>query len=138
MGTQQILLIVLGVIVIGIAVAVGLMMFNTQASNSNRQAVVSDLNNFASLAIAYYKTTSENGGGGETWGTTDQIGQWTGYSWDGTDMETENGTYILSISGDDLTIIGSGTEVGYNGSSSVQATIIVTGATSNISITVNN
>ena len=138
MGSQQILLIVLGVIVIGIAVAVGLMMFNSQASNSNRQVVVSDLNNFASMALAFYKTNTENGGGGETWGTTDQIGQWLGFSWNGTYMQTENGTYTPSISGDDLTIIGTGTEVGNNGSSPVQATIIVTGATGNISITVNN
>ena len=138
MGSQQILLIVLGVIVIGIAVAAGLMMYNVQASNSNRQAVISDLNKFASMALAFYKTNTENGGGGDAWGTTDQIGQWLGFSWDGTDMETENGTYILSVSGDDLTIIGTGTEIGNNGSSPIQATIIVTGATGNISITINN
>ena len=53
MGTQQILLIVLSVIIVGIAVAVGITMFNAQATNSNRQAVVGDMNNLASSALAF-------------------------------------------------------------------------------------
>nr|MBC8383659.1 hypothetical protein [Candidatus Cloacimonadota bacterium] len=47
MGTQQILLIVLSVIIVGIAVAVGITMFNAQSVNSNRNACIADMNNFA-------------------------------------------------------------------------------------------
>ncbi len=39
MGTQQILLIVLSVIIVGIAVAVGITMFNQQAENSNQKCL---------------------------------------------------------------------------------------------------
>ncbi len=39
MATQQILLIVLTVIIVGIAIAVGIAMFKAHAINSNRQAV---------------------------------------------------------------------------------------------------
>jgi hypothetical protein len=64
MGTQQILLIVLSVIIVGVAVAVGISMFATQATNSNRQAIVSELQNYGAAAIQYYKTPSSLGGGG--------------------------------------------------------------------------
>ncbi|HNX00523.1 MAG TPA: hypothetical protein PLE74_12485 [Candidatus Cloacimonadota bacterium] len=64
MGTQQILLIVLSVIIVGVAVAVGISMFATQATNSNRQAIVAELQNFGAAAIQYYKTPSTLGGGG--------------------------------------------------------------------------
>ncbi|HQH57009.1 MAG TPA: hypothetical protein PLW05_10745 [Candidatus Marinimicrobia bacterium] len=64
MGTQQILLIVLSSFVVGIAVIIGITMFHNQAINTNRQAVISDLNNFAAQAVAYYKLTESMGGGG--------------------------------------------------------------------------
>ena len=43
MGQQQLLLIILGVIVVGIAVAVGITMFSDSAVNANRDAMVNDL-----------------------------------------------------------------------------------------------
>jgi hypothetical protein len=64
MGTQQILLIVLSVIIVGIAVAVGITMFNAQSINSARQAIISDMNNFASQAQSYWKTPVPMGGAG--------------------------------------------------------------------------
>ena len=51
MGQQQLLLIVLGVIIVGIAVVVGINLFNANATNANRDAVVSDLNN---LGVCLY------------------------------------------------------------------------------------
>jgi len=44
MGQQQLLLIVLGVIIVGIAVVVGINLFNANATNANRDGVISDLN----------------------------------------------------------------------------------------------
>ncbi|MCD4819765.1 MAG: hypothetical protein K8S23_13855 [Candidatus Cloacimonetes bacterium] len=64
MGTQQILLIVLSVILVAIAVAVGISMFNAQSLNSARQSIVSDMNYFASKAQTWYKTPISMGGGG--------------------------------------------------------------------------
>jgi hypothetical protein len=63
-GTQQILLIVLSVIIVGVAVGVGISMFSTQATNSNRQAIISELQNFGATAMQYYKTPSSMAGGG--------------------------------------------------------------------------
>jgi aldehyde:ferredoxin oxidoreductase len=48
MGQQQLLLIILGVIVVGIAVAVGITMFTDNAISANRDAVTNDLVNLAS------------------------------------------------------------------------------------------
>ena len=66
MGTQQILLIVLSVIIVGIAVAVGISMFNAQSLNSARQAIASDMNNYAVQAQTYWKTPTNMGGAGYT------------------------------------------------------------------------
>ncbi|MFC1898063.1 hypothetical protein ACFLYJ_00665 [Candidatus Cloacimonadota bacterium] len=141
MGTQQILLIVLSVIIVGIAVAVGITMFNAQASNSNRQAVVGDLNNLAASALAFYKTPATHGGGGNDWTTeVDNVGSWLGYGYSASTntLTTGNGSYVLSVSSDVLTIVGTGNEQGNDGSTDVMATITVTGATSAIATTINN
>ena len=56
MGTQQILLIVLSVIIVGVAIAVGISMFNSQSYNSNKTAIASDAQGFAAQVVQYYKT----------------------------------------------------------------------------------
>lgn len=143
MGTQQILLIVLSVIIVGIAVAVGITMFNAQATNSNRQAIMGDMNNLAASALAYYKTPSTHGGGGNAWGTTDDVGQWLGYDYEtsgnaANTCSTGNGTYVLSIASDVLTITGLGNEIGNDGSNNVGGNLAITGATSGIVASVTN
>jgi hypothetical protein len=66
MGQQQILLIVLSVILVGIAIAVGISMFRAQARNSNLDGIISDLNNLGSIAYQYkIRPVSMGGGGGE-------------------------------------------------------------------------
>ena len=64
MGQQQLLLIVLGVIVVGIAVVVGINLFNASSVEANRDGVVSDLNNLGAMAIQFYKKPVSMGGGG--------------------------------------------------------------------------
>ena len=66
MGQQQLLLIVLGVIIVGIAIAVGISMFKSSAVDANRSAIISDLANLASKAQRYYRTPVELGGGGNS------------------------------------------------------------------------
>ncbi|MBS3742547.1 MAG: hypothetical protein KGY74_10540, partial [Candidatus Cloacimonetes bacterium] len=124
MGTQQILLIVLSVIIVGIAVAVGITMFQSQAVNQNRQAIIADMNNMASEAMAYYKTPTSHGGAGSPsgWNATDvtlgDLESWLSYKdWtSATDFETDNGYYALSTTTDSLVISGVGTEDGNAGS----------------------
>lgn len=67
MGTQQILILVLSVIVIGVSVATGIQMFNKQAKISHRQAIIDRINEMVKDALAYRKTPVSMGGGGNSY-----------------------------------------------------------------------
>ncbi len=98
MGTQQILLIVLSVIIVGVAIAVGISMFNAQAYNSNKTAIASDAQSFATQIVQYYKTpVSQGGGGGEIPAalTATQLGSYLG--WGAASTTNENGTFTVAI-----------------------------------------
>jgi Tfp pilus assembly protein PilE len=119
MGTQQILLIVLSVIIVGIAVSVGITMFNQQAFNSNRNACISDLNMFASQAQAFYKTPESHGGAGSDVAnvTLDALGSWIGFDYGETGVAantlvTGNGTFLMEWASPTLTITADGNENG--------------------------
>ncbi len=64
MGQQQLLLIVLGVIIVGIAVVVGINLFNANAEESAIDTTVSEATNIAAMALQYYKKPEALGGGG--------------------------------------------------------------------------
>ena len=143
MGTQQILLIVLSVIIVGIAVAVGITMFNSQASSSNRQAVIGDMNNLAASALSFFKTPTTHGGGGNSFGaagTEDTIGAWIGYDYAAATNKctTGNGTYVITCGATTISIAGLGTEVGNDGTNYVGATMVITGLTGAIATTISN
>jgi hypothetical protein len=101
MGQQQLLLIVLGVIVVGIAVVVGINLFNANAVSSNRDGVVSDLNNLGAMAQQYYKKPASMGGGGNTF---------TGWSIPTQLDTTANGFYVATVAAQSVIITGTGTE----------------------------
>ena len=135
--------IVISIVIIGFIIGVGIISSNVlkqQRLRDNRQAVVGDLKNLAASALAFYKSPLTHGGGAGFFGSADgnDIGTWIGFDWDGTILTTGNGTFTLAVAGDVLTIVGTGTEIGSNGSTNVQATMTVTGATSAIITTVNN
>jgi hypothetical protein len=64
MGQQQLLLIVLGVIIVGIAIVVGINLFNANAEESAIDTIVSEGTNIGALAQQYYKKPVALGGGG--------------------------------------------------------------------------
>lgn len=64
MGQQQFMLIVLGVIVVSVAVAIGISMFSDSSVSTNRDAVISDLVNLAGRAQQFYHRPASMGGGG--------------------------------------------------------------------------
>ena len=127
MGQQQLLLIVLGVIIVGIAVVVGINLFNANATNANRDGVISDLNNLGAMAQQYYKKPTSMGGGGNTF---------TGWTIPTGLDSTANGTYQASVNAQDVTIPGLGTETGDDGTNPVGAQAVV-GPTA-ITVTVTN
>ena len=122
MGSQQLLLIVVGVVLIGIMVIVGVFMFRDQAAATNRDAMTNDLIHLASSAQKYYRRPRLMGGGDS--------------SFDGLTLtnitskpRNANGTYRLEtdpVSGNpaSINIIGTGVELGLDGTSPV--TVVMT------------
>ena len=67
MGQQQLLLIILGMALIGIALAVGLSLFSDNSIQANKDAMMHDiLNIFAAGAYQHYLRPGSMGGGGYT------------------------------------------------------------------------
>ena len=90
MGQQQLLLIVLGTIIVGVAVVVGINMFTTGAVNAERDALLQDVNNVASSAASYWRKPAALGGGARSFvGTTDVITF-------GADSSNANGNFLMS------------------------------------------
>ncbi|GMU86564.1 MAG: hypothetical protein AMXMBFR48_18060 [Ignavibacteriales bacterium] len=112
MGQQQLLLIVLGVIIVGISVVVGINLFQSSAVQANRDAVIADLNSLASQAMQYYKKPTTMGGGGNSF---------VGFALPTGMGSNANGTYTISTAGTASAIVfqGVGTEKGDNGTSGV-------------------
>ena len=102
MGQQQLLLIVLGVVIIGIAVAVGMSMFTAQSVNSNRDAIVSDMLDLAAGAYQYRIRPSILGGGG---------GSYVGFTIPVTLQSNENGSYtVTSVAAAQISFGGSSSQ----------------------------
>lgn len=66
MGTQQLLMIVLGVIIVGVAIVVGINMFSAGAVNAESDRLVQEVNVVGSNAAAYWRKPVQMGGGGRT------------------------------------------------------------------------
>jgi hypothetical protein len=63
MGQQQLLLITLGVIIVGIAITVGISLASSYTVQSNKDALILDLNNLAANAYQYRIRPSMMDGG---------------------------------------------------------------------------
>ncbi len=105
MGQQQLLLIILGVIIVGIAVAVGITMFQDNAVDQNRSAVIADLTTLAAKAQQYYAKPVTLGGGGNSFVglTADATGLGILASVAFTD--NANGTYTVKTAGTATTVV---------------------------------
>ncbi len=64
MGQQQLLLIVLGVIIVGIAVVVGIIVFRAAAIDQKRELLIEEVSGLVPFAQKYYHTPSAMGGSG--------------------------------------------------------------------------
>ena len=63
MGTQQLLLILLGVIVVGAAVAMGIFIFGSNADQASKDAITQDCLHLSSVAQGYFRRPTMMGGG---------------------------------------------------------------------------
>ena len=151
MGQQQLLLIVLGVIIVGIAVVVGLTLFQSSMAEMNRNALTNDVVNLASKAQRHYKVSSYLGGGGNQ--------DFDGLVLSVSEQENNNGSFRFntpvvaatkavaapaavagntkvpaSSSTSTLYITGYGTEKGNDGVNLVQVYATVTGSSLSTSV----
>lgn len=92
MGQQQLLLIILGVIIVGIAIAVGLSMFTAQSVGAQRDAIISDITNLAATAYQHRIRPASMGGGG---GVYDASNGGTAFVIPTRLVTNENGIYTL-------------------------------------------
>ncbi|NOX66905.1 MAG: hypothetical protein GXO85_14200 [Chlorobi bacterium] len=121
MGQQQLLLIVLGVIIVGIAVVVGINVFTASAIEANRNAVISDLTNLATMAQQHYRKPVAMAGGGNAFNASKGGTAWTIPAQLDT---TANGTYTATVNAATVVLVGTGTES--SGGSPVKVTMTVT------------
>jgi len=98
MGQQQLLLVILVTIIVGIATVVAINTFGAAADSANLDAVRQDVAQIAAAAQGYYMKPVMLGGGGRTFeGITfnDFAFAASGISANGLVAQNENGRYVL-------------------------------------------
>ena len=136
MGQQQLLLIVLSVIIVGIAVVVGINMFGASAASANLEAVTSDLLNFASRAQQYYvKPTGMGGGGNSFVGITANA---AGIAILTPKASNQNGAYTVSTAGTATSVSVQGVGVQDGDDDGTNCTVIVKVFSDSVATTISN
>ncbi len=119
MGNQQLLLIILGIIVVGIAIISGIYLFREHAVDSKRDTLIHEGINISSMAQSYYLKPREMGGGS---------GSFSGWTIPNNLVRTATGRFFISNNSnpmDSIVFEGIGNEVATSGDS-VRITITVT------------
>ena len=118
MGTQQLLFIVLGIIIVGMGIANDNQRTLNTFIRDNRMACITDMNNFASQALLWQKAPSTLGGNND--GTVyasdiSEIVDWIGNSNETNDgFKTENGTFRISVFYDEIMFFSTANEGTYS------------------------
>lgn len=141
MGTQQILMIVLGVIVVGIAVSVGLAMFDAQSYSSNRSALASELQFHSTVIVQLWKMPTSLGGASMNQAniTPASVGSALGFQLAGGvwSLTNENGEYrVISTNSGVVVVAGLGRDT--KGGKHPYAEMTVDLLTSDISTTLSD
>ncbi|MEM6328591.1 MAG: hypothetical protein AAF791_15860 [Bacteroidota bacterium] len=137
MGQQQLLLLVLGIVIVGLAVVVGIQAFSENQKKSNEDAIVNDGMRIASDIQSWaLKPTTFDGGNGDfhvgdaTTGALVSFADF-GYEEDSGFYNNANGTFALTAVGDGIEILG------YNYSTEVAMAVVVCGMETGDISTVN-
>ena len=120
MGQQQLLLIALGVIVVGIAVVIGIQLMGSSAVQANRDALSLHLATLGAMAQKHYNNPRTFGGGGETFAN---------FIIPPAMAETEHGTYEHTQTEhgtDHIHFTGTGIEKGDEGNEPISIEIRIT------------
>jgi len=102
LGQQQLLMIVLAIIIVGIAIAISVQLFRSNAIESKRDLLIEETNSLAAMAIQYYKKPQAMGGGGRSF---------TGWEVPSQMVQTFNGNFMRAVvNSDEVIITGTGSE----------------------------
>jgi len=116
-GQQQILLIVLALIIVGVAIAISVQLFRANAIEAKRDILVEETTYLGTMAIQYFKKPTELGGGNQ---------DFTGWQIPSQMIQTANGNFMIAaVTPDEVTITGTGSEV-VTGTDSIKVQTIVT------------
>lgn len=102
MGQQQLLLVVLSIVLVGIAVVVGINLFTANSIEQKRTEITSEGVQLASAAQMYYRKTVTYGGGGRTF---------TGWTVPRQYQPTAAGTFSATVTAQEVIITCIGNEV---------------------------
>jgi hypothetical protein len=127
-GQQQLLLIVVGLVIVGLCTMIAGSLYSAHSVTSNRDGVVSDLTTLAWMAQTYYQRPVSIGGGNHSF---------TGWTIPSQLATTGNGVYSVTVSNSTVTFVGVGTQTGNDGSNPVKVTMVVAPTSIN-STSINN
>ena len=105
MGQQQLLLLVLSAIIVGVSIVIGINMFASSAVTANQDAVLQDCLHIAARAQEWFRKPTTLGGGG---------GVFTGVTLAQLNLPLQNenvsANFLLGSSPTQLNVLGTGTE----------------------------
>jgi hypothetical protein len=105
MGQQQLLLIILGVIIVGIAIAVGISQFGAHSTQANKDGVTSSLVNIAANSYQFKIRPVTMGGGGGAYDNSK--GATASYAIPTKMQSDDNGAYTVgSVAAASITLHG--------------------------------
>lgn len=115
MGTQQIILILLAILIIGISIAVGLQIFTKYHKSNVQKAAILDMKSIAQMVIEWWKTSENNGGSGYknpiSSDDLNDIKRFITFPRNESDFYvSENGTYNVTITGSQEVTIAAETQ----------------------------
>ena len=113
MGQNQLVLIIFGAVIVGIAIVVGINFFTSNSGHADRDAVIADLRSLAVSAQQYYKENNQTEHSFNGWEIPE-----------GSDS-TGNGVYSADVSSQLIMFIGVGNEKGNDGTNFVKVTMVI-------------
>jgi hypothetical protein len=132
MGQQQLLLLVLTAIMVGVGVLLGVDMFQESAAQANLDAVMQDCMTFVAKAQAWYRYPMVVGGGGQ---------DYTNFSWGDINLSpdagpyvNENGSYVISGNAVSSFVITGTSKADFDGDAT-PASVVITVTGNGVTIT---
>lgn len=103
MGQQQLLLLILAAVIVGVAIVLGINMFAQNSAQANQEAVMQDVLTISSRAQAWYRRPIQLGGGGRTFDNLTLVKL-------NFPASNANGSFSVTGSGNTATVTGTGVE----------------------------